>query len=155
MPSNELYKLRLRKKSSGRSSTTTQSDRSSRCTSTSHASRRSSSRSTSTVTAGLGRPQVHIHSPCRNNGGTLQASSDSLPRNSRPKANNDENEDALNEIIMAVDLRERGTVGCCYYVARDEKLYFMEDVQLGGLDVVDACRLCPPSRALSKLIDAQ
>ena len=41
---------------------------------------------------------------------------------------------------MAVDLKERGTVGCCYYVAREEKLYFMEDVQLGGVDVVDACR---------------
>lgn len=43
---------------------------------------------------------------------------------------------------MAVDLRERGTVGCCYYVARDEKFYFMEDVKLGGVDVVDACTFC-------------
>ncbi|KAF2804902.1 uncharacterized protein BDZ99DRAFT_425101 [Mytilinidion resinicola] len=41
---------------------------------------------------------------------------------------------------MAVDLRERGTVGCCYYVARDEKLCFMEDVKLGGVDVVDALK---------------
>ncbi|KAF2495890.1 hypothetical protein BU16DRAFT_560749 [Lophium mytilinum] len=48
--------------------------------------------------------------------------------------------DALNEVMMAVDLRERGTVGCCYYVARDEKLYFMEDVKLGGVDVVDALK---------------
>lgn len=47
--------------------------------------------------------------------------------------------DALNEVIMAVDLRERGTVGCCYYIARDEKLCFMEDVKFGGVDVVDAC----------------
>lgn len=47
--------------------------------------------------------------------------------------------DALNEVIMAVDLRERGTVGCCYYVARDEKLCFMEDVKFGGVDVVDTC----------------
>jgi DNA mismatch repair protein MSH5 len=46
--------------------------------------------------------------------------------------------DSLNEVVMAVDLKERGTVGCCYYVAREEKLYFMEDIQLGGLDVVDA-----------------
>ncbi|KAF2748154.1 hypothetical protein M011DRAFT_422382 [Sporormia fimetaria CBS 119925] len=38
---------------------------------------------------------------------------------------------------MAVDLRERGTVGCCYYVAREETLYFMEDVKIGGLEVVD------------------
>lgn len=48
-----------------------------------------------------------------------------------------EEDDALNEVVMAVDLRERGTVGCCYYVAREEKLYFMEDVKHGGLDVID------------------
>lgn len=39
---------------------------------------------------------------------------------------------------MAVDVRERGTVGCAYYVAAEEKLYFMEDVKLGGADVVEA-----------------
>ena len=47
--------------------------------------------------------------------------------------------DMLNEVIMAVNLTDRGTVGCAYYVARDEKLYFMEDVRLGGPDVIDAC----------------
>ena len=39
---------------------------------------------------------------------------------------------------MAVDVRERGTVGCAYYVAAEEKLYFMEDVKLGGADIVEA-----------------
>lgn len=39
---------------------------------------------------------------------------------------------------MAVDVQRRGTVGCSYYVARDETIYFMEDVQLGGADIVDA-----------------
>ncbi|KAI9656836.1 MAG: MutS protein msh5 [Bathelium mastoideum] len=42
---------------------------------------------------------------------------------------------------MAVDLRDRSTVGCCYYVARDEKLYFMEDVKLGSADNVDSLKL--------------
>jgi DNA mismatch repair protein MSH5 len=42
---------------------------------------------------------------------------------------------------MAIDLKDQGTVGCCYYVARDEKLFFMEDVKLGGIEVVDACEL--------------
>jgi DNA mismatch repair protein MSH5 len=46
--------------------------------------------------------------------------------------------DALNEVVLAVDLRERGTVGCAYYVARDEKLYFMEDAQLGGVETIEA-----------------
>lgn len=48
-------------------------------------------------------------------------------------------EDSLNEVVMAVDLRDRGTVGCCYYVARDEKLYFMEDVKCGGWEVIESC----------------
>ena len=50
-----------------------------------------------------------------------------------------EENDSLDEVIMAVDLRDRGTVGCCYYVAREEKLYLMEDVKHGGLEVVDSC----------------
>ena len=46
--------------------------------------------------------------------------------------------DMQNEVVMAVNLTDRGTVGCAYYVARDEKLYFMEDVRMGGPDVIDA-----------------
>lgn len=51
----------------------------------------------------------------------------------------DQDLDALNEIVMAVDLGHRGSVGCSYYVAREEKLYFMEEVQLGGPQVLDSC----------------
>jgi DNA mismatch repair protein MSH5 len=40
---------------------------------------------------------------------------------------------------MAVDLQRRNTIGCSYYVARDEKLYFLEDVQFGGAEIVEAC----------------
>jgi len=50
----------------------------------------------------------------------------------------DDDTDALDEVIMAVDLRGRGRVGCSYYVAREEKLYFMEDVQLGGIEIVES-----------------
>jgi DNA mismatch repair protein MSH5 len=50
-------------------------------------------------------------------------------------------DDTLNEVVMAVDMTPRGTVGCCYYVARDEKLFFMEDIQFGDVDVVDALRV--------------
>ncbi|KAI9779319.1 MAG: MutS protein msh5 [Geoglossum umbratile] len=51
-----------------------------------------------------------------------------------------EESDHLNETIMALDMRDRGTVGCCYYIAREEKLYFMEDAKLGGLGVIDALK---------------
>ena len=52
----------------------------------------------------------------------------------------DINDDTLGEVIMAVDMTPRGTVGCCYYVAREEKLYFMEDIQIGDADIVDTRR---------------
>ena len=50
----------------------------------------------------------------------------------------DADPDVLSEVVMAVTLAERGSVGCAYYVAREEKLYFMEDVKLGGPDIIDA-----------------
>ncbi|KAL6704002.1 hypothetical protein ACN47E_008853 [Coniothyrium glycines] len=53
----------------------------------------------------------------------------------------DGHDDTLNEVIMSIDLTPRGSVGCCYYVAREEILYFMEDIQFGDVDVVDSLRL--------------
>jgi DNA mismatch repair protein MSH5 len=50
--------------------------------------------------------------------------------------------DDLNEIVMAVDVRDSHTVGCAYYVAREEKLYFMEDVRCGGVDTIESCEQC-------------
>jgi len=47
-------------------------------------------------------------------------------------------DDSLNEIVMAINVQSRGTVGCAYYVAQEERLYFMEDVTLGGADIVEA-----------------
>ncbi|PNS19011.1 MutS 5 [Sphaceloma murrayae] len=41
---------------------------------------------------------------------------------------------------MAINVRERGTVGCAYYVACEERLYCMEDVEHGGTDVVEALK---------------
>ncbi|KAI4088531.1 MAG: hypothetical protein LQ339_008707 [Xanthoria mediterranea] len=52
-----------------------------------------------------------------------------------------EEDDSLNEVVMAVDLRDRGTVGCAYYIAREEKLYMMQDVISGGIDIVELLKL--------------
>lgn len=52
-----------------------------------------------------------------------------------------EDADAMNEIIMAIDMRERGTLGCAYYIVREEKLYMMEDIKMAGLDIVDLLKL--------------
>ncbi|KAL8881312.1 MAG: hypothetical protein Q9198_001464 [Flavoplaca austrocitrina] len=38
---------------------------------------------------------------------------------------------------MAIDLRDRGTVGCAYYIAREEKLYMMQDMSSGGIETVE------------------
>jgi len=50
-----------------------------------------------------------------------------------------EDNDSLNEVVMALDLRNRDTVGCSYYVAKEETLYLMGDIKFGGLDIVDTC----------------
>ena len=52
-----------------------------------------------------------------------------------------EDNDSLYEVVMAVDLKDRGTVGCCYYIAREEKLYLMEDVKNGGSEIIDTRKL--------------
>ena len=42
---------------------------------------------------------------------------------------------------MAIDMKQRGTIGCAYYVAREEKLCMMEDIQMGRLDIVDTLKV--------------
>ncbi|KMU91697.1 hypothetical protein CIHG_09504 [Coccidioides immitis H538.4] len=46
-------------------------------------------------------------------------------------------DDDLCQIIMAIDMKDRGTVGCSYYVAEQKKLYIVEDIEAGGMDVVE------------------
>lgn len=48
-------------------------------------------------------------------------------------------DDDLEQVIMAIDIKEHGTVGCCYYVAQEEKLYILGDVQLGGKEIIETC----------------
>ena len=50
-----------------------------------------------------------------------------------------EDADSLNEVVMCIDMRDRGTVGCCYYVARDQKMFVMSDVSYGGVEIVETC----------------
>jgi len=51
----------------------------------------------------------------------------------------DDTDEALANVIMAIDMKEHGTVGCAYYVAREERLFCMEDVVHGGTDIVETC----------------
>ncbi|KAI1826467.1 putative MSH5 protein [Xylaria intraflava] len=56
-----------------------------------------------------------------------------------------ESADAMNEIIMAIDMRDRGShgslIGCAYYVVMEEALYLLEDVAMAGVDLVETLLL--------------
>ncbi|KAI1770907.1 muts domain V-domain-containing protein [Hypoxylon cercidicola] len=52
-----------------------------------------------------------------------------------------EDADALGEIIMAVDMKDSGNLGCAYYIAADETLFLLEDVAMSGIDLVETLLL--------------
>ena len=47
------------------------------------------------------------------------------------------------EVIMCIDVRDRGTVGCCYYDSSTGSLRLVEDIRCGGLDAIDTCEYIP------------
>ena len=46
-------------------------------------------------------------------------------------------DDVFDQVIVAIDTRDSGTVGCSYYSAREEKLYLLGDMQSSGTDVIE------------------
>ncbi|OJD26055.1 hypothetical protein ACJ73_02570 [Blastomyces percursus] len=52
----------------------------------------------------------------------------------------DENAE-LCQVVMAMDMKERCSVGCCYYVAAEQKLYLLEDITSGGLEAIETLKL--------------
>lgn len=42
---------------------------------------------------------------------------------------------------MAIQLRDRGTIGCAYFVASRETLFFMDDVKAGGKEIIETLKL--------------
>jgi DNA mismatch repair protein MSH5 len=97
-----------------------------------------SRRSVSTAAVGSSRAYVQTQRGT-NDSSSTRVPSESEVRDGRP--DDLPNDETLNEVVMAVDMTPRGTVGCCYYVAREEKLFFMEDIQFGNVDVVDTLRV--------------
>jgi DNA mismatch repair protein MSH5 len=59
----------------------------------------------------------------------------------------------LEQVIMAIDMKERETVGCCYYVAQEEKLYLLEDVRSGGMEIIETRRAFRSSSLLALIAD--
>lgn len=52
-------------------------------------------------------------------------------------------EELLDHVIVAVDAKEMGNVGCAYYIAREERLFCMEDVSKGGVESIERCQSFP------------
>lgn len=52
-----------------------------------------------------------------------------------------EDADEMNEVVLAVDMRDHGTIGCAYYITREEKLCLMQDIKMAGLDIIDMLKL--------------
>ena len=68
------------------------------------------------------------------------------PRSASPAApapdrngRSDSAEELLDHIIVAIDAKERGNVGCAYYIAREQRLFCMEDVPRGGTESIERC----------------
>lgn len=49
--------------------------------------------------------------------------------------------DALHEVIMAIDIKDNGNLGCAYYIAAEEILYLLEDVAVAGFEIVETLLL--------------
>lgn len=68
--------------------------------------------------------------------------------------------DALNEVIMAIDMNNSGNLGCAYYVAMDEALFLLEDIAMAGNEIVETLLLhvrpttvLTPARTAQGLLD--
>ncbi|KAL1952661.1 hypothetical protein VTO42DRAFT_4562 [Malbranchea cinnamomea] len=97
--------------------------------------------------------QVSVSVNCQNGGlGPCQslrpsarigicASSIQEPRLDSPLQEHIGPDDDLCRVVMAIDVKERGTFGCCYYVAEEEKLYILEDIEQGGMDIIETIKL--------------
>jgi DNA mismatch repair protein MSH5 len=68
--------------------------------------------------------------------------------------------DALNEVIMAIDMSAKGNLGCAYYVATEEALFLLEDVAMASSEIVETLLLhvrpttvLAPARTAQNLLD--
>ncbi|KAL2437052.1 MutS protein-like protein 5 [Exophiala dermatitidis] len=50
-------------------------------------------------------------------------------------------DDFLDKVIVAINLKEKGRVGCAYYIAAEERLLCMEEFGGGGVDMIERIKL--------------
>ncbi|RAK97016.1 MutS family protein MSH5 [Aspergillus ibericus CBS 121593] len=47
-------------------------------------------------------------------------------------------DDDLEQVIVAVDMKDSGTVGCSYYSAQEERLYLLGDLRYSSAEIIDS-----------------
>ncbi|OGM44275.1 DNA mismatch repair protein Msh5 [Aspergillus bombycis] len=64
-------------------------------------------------------------------------------------------DDDLDQVIVAIDMRESGTVGCSYYSAQEETLYLLGDMQSASTEILDSLviQTKPTALLLSPRVD--
>ncbi|EPS25691.1 hypothetical protein PDE_00625 [Penicillium oxalicum 114-2] len=60
-------------------------------------------------------------------------------------------DEELGHVIVAVDIKDQGTVGCAYYVAENETLFLLGDGRFGGMDAIDTCHLAQDNESSAYL----
>lgn len=48
-------------------------------------------------------------------------------------------DDDLDLVVVAIDVRDSGTIGCSYYSTQEEALYLLGDMPSFGSDNIDTC----------------
>ncbi|RKF63192.1 MutS protein-like protein 5 [Erysiphe neolycopersici] len=71
----------------------------------------------------------------------IQSIAKSEDTGSSSEVQSHEESDEIHEIFMAVDLRNRETIGCAYYSPREQRLYLVEDVKMTSLNIIDTLKL--------------
>lgn len=64
----------------------------------------------------------------------------SCPTISHDQHLNEDLDDSLQHIIMAVDVQQRKKLGCAYYMTKEQKLCAMEDVADATPDLLARCK---------------
>lgn len=49
----------------------------------------------------------------------------------------------MEQIIVALDMRDKGKLGCAYYIASEERLLCMEEISGGDVDVAEKRKNLP------------
>ena len=69
------------------------------------------------------------------------------PVNQRIWPESNDADEVQEHVIMAVDVKEKGKVGCAYYISREERLLCIEDSPKTGFEMIERCMWCWQFRA--------